>query len=95
MQEILKKVLECLVDIKHDAMVMSEIETPLERSIDYTISMVKDKIKELEKPKTVYERVKEERDELKERLDKLNRLLDKVFILSREAISSCEKYCLS
>lgn len=94
MQEILKKVLECLVDIKHDAMVMSEIETPLERSIDYTISMVKDKIKELEKPKTVYERVKEERDELKERLDKLNRLLDKVFIEGTVFISETQAHYL-
>lgn len=94
MQEILKKVLECLVDIKHDAMVMSEIETHLERSIDYTISMVKDKIKELEKPKTVYERVKEERDEVKERLDKLNKFLDKVFIEGTVFISETQAHYL-
>ncbi len=52
------------------------------------------KMEEEQANKTVYERVKEERDELKERLDKLNRFLDKVFIEHTAFISETQAHYL-
>lgn len=75
---------------------LEKLKDYLEVLFTGTIKDIDNKIERLnkEEKKTVYERVKEERDELEERLDKLNKFLDKVFIEHTAFISETQAHYL-